>query len=102
MVYTTLPAFLIALVLYGVIGATTARAMRLAQLEIKGVYEPSRHDHWLEEFDWDGYREKYGNIQRLDRILIGTSYAGEAIYLRSLDITDALLAKATRLEKGVP
>jgi alpha,alpha-trehalase len=23
----------------------------------------------LEEFDWDGYREKYGNIQRLDRIL---------------------------------
>jgi formate--tetrahydrofolate ligase len=30
--------------------------------------------------------------QRLDRILIGTSYAGEAIYLRSLDITDALLA----------
>jgi formate--tetrahydrofolate ligase len=30
--------------------------------------------------------------QRLDRILIGTSYTGEAIYLRSLDITDALLA----------
>ncbi len=23
----------------------------------------------LREFDWDGYREKYGNIQRLDRIL---------------------------------
>jgi alpha,alpha-trehalase len=23
----------------------------------------------LEEFDWDGYRRKYGNIQRLDRIL---------------------------------
>lgn len=23
----------------------------------------------LEEFDWDGYRAKYGNIQRLDRIL---------------------------------
>ena len=23
----------------------------------------------LEEFDWDGYREKYGSIQRLDRIL---------------------------------
>jgi len=23
----------------------------------------------LEEFDWDGYREKYGDIQRLDRIL---------------------------------
>lgn len=23
----------------------------------------------LEEFDWDGYRKKYGNIQRLDRIL---------------------------------
>jgi len=23
----------------------------------------------LEELDWDGYREKYGNIQRLDRIL---------------------------------
>ena len=23
----------------------------------------------LEEFDWDGYREKYDNIQRLDRIL---------------------------------
>ena len=30
--------------------------------------------------------------QRLDRILIGTSYAGEAISLESLDITDALLA----------
>ena len=30
--------------------------------------------------------------QRLDRILIGTSYAGEAIYLESLAITDALLA----------
>ncbi len=23
----------------------------------------------LEEFDWEGYKEKYGNIQRLDRIL---------------------------------
>lgn len=23
----------------------------------------------LEEFDWDGYKKKYGNIQRLDRIL---------------------------------
>lgn len=23
----------------------------------------------LQEFDWEGYREKYGNIQRLDRIL---------------------------------
>jgi len=23
----------------------------------------------LEEFDWEGYREKYGNIQRLDRVL---------------------------------
>jgi trehalose/maltose hydrolase-like predicted phosphorylase len=23
----------------------------------------------LEELDWAGYREKYGNIQRLDRIL---------------------------------
>src|SRR5690606_15058657 len=23
----------------------------------------------LEEFDWDGYRAKYGDIQRLDRIL---------------------------------
>ena len=23
----------------------------------------------LEELDWDGYREKYGNVQRLDRIL---------------------------------
>ena len=23
----------------------------------------------LEEFDWDGYRDRYGNIQRLDRIL---------------------------------
>ncbi|MFW6324547.1 MAG: glycosyl hydrolase family 65 protein, partial [Desulfovibrionales bacterium] len=23
----------------------------------------------LEEFDWEGYRKKYGNIQRLDRIL---------------------------------
>ena len=23
----------------------------------------------LPEFDWEGYRERYGNIQRLDRIL---------------------------------
>ena len=23
----------------------------------------------LEEFDWEGYRERYGNIQRLDRVL---------------------------------
>jgi alpha,alpha-trehalase len=23
----------------------------------------------LEEFDWDGYRKKYGNIERLDRVL---------------------------------
>ena len=30
--------------------------------------------------------------RRLDNILIGTSYSGEAIYLRSLNITDALLA----------
>lgn len=27
-----------------------------------------RYDE-LEEFDWDGYRKRYGNIQRLDRIL---------------------------------
>ena len=27
-----------------------------------------RYDR-LEEFDWEGYRKKYGNIQRLDRIL---------------------------------
>jgi len=27
-----------------------------------------RYDR-LQEFDWEGYREKYGNIQRLDRIL---------------------------------
>jgi len=30
--------------------------------------------------------------QRLDRILIGTTYEGEAIYLESLNITDALMA----------
>ncbi len=30
--------------------------------------------------------------QRLDRILVGYSYAGEAIFLRALNITDALLA----------
>jgi formate--tetrahydrofolate ligase len=30
--------------------------------------------------------------RRLDNILIGTSYSGDAIYLRSLNITDALLA----------
>ena len=23
----------------------------------------------LREFDWEGYRDKYGNIQRLDRVL---------------------------------
>jgi formate--tetrahydrofolate ligase len=30
--------------------------------------------------------------QRLDRILIGATYAGEAVYLESLNITDALMA----------
>lgn len=30
--------------------------------------------------------------RRLDSILIGTSYSGEAVYLKSLNITDALLA----------
>ncbi|WP_349369715.1 glycosyl hydrolase family 65 protein [Salinarimonas sp.] len=31
----------------------------------------SQFEGWeqLKEFDWDGYREKYGNIQRLDRLL---------------------------------
>ena len=42
------------------------------------MYLPIRSDHiisqfdrydQLEEFDWEGYRKKYGDIQRLDRIL---------------------------------
>ncbi len=34
-----------------------------------GVHQPVRGLRRLGELDWDGYRERYGNIQRLDRIL---------------------------------
>src|SRR5438067_13052 len=32
-------------------------------------HQPVRSYEELEELDWDAYRERYGNIQRLDRIL---------------------------------
>src|ERR687892_97305 len=37
--------------------------------EIRGVMGPDEGYEQLREFDWSGYREKYGNIQRLDRVL---------------------------------
>ncbi len=35
----------------------------------KGIISQFEGYDLLQEFDWDGYRHKYGNIQRLDRIL---------------------------------
>jgi alpha,alpha-trehalase len=34
-----------------------------------GIISQFEHYDTLEEFDWEGYREKYGDIHRLDRIL---------------------------------
>ena len=44
------------------------RRMRVVFLE-DGIISQFEGYGDLEEFDWDGYREKYGDIQRLDRIL---------------------------------
>ena len=45
-----------------------SRRMRLA-FHGDGIISQFEGYDDLEEFDWEGYREKYGNIQRLDRIL---------------------------------
>ena len=37
--------------------------------ELDAANAPEAKLERLEEFDWEGYRAKYGNIQRLDRIL---------------------------------
>jgi trehalose/maltose hydrolase-like predicted phosphorylase len=44
-----------------------SRKMRLCFHD--GVLSQFERYDELEELDWDGYRERYGNIQRLDRIL---------------------------------
>ncbi len=33
--------------------ADTLKAVRTARLEVKGAYEPARHDPWLAQFDWE-------------------------------------------------
>lgn len=45
--------------------------MRLVFLDTPDGQIPAQFEHYdrLEEFDWQGYREKYGDIQRLDRVL---------------------------------
>jgi len=45
-----------------------SRAMTLPKMET-GILEQFEGYTELEELDWDAYREKYGNIGRLDRIL---------------------------------
>jgi alpha,alpha-trehalase len=45
-----------------------SRKMRLA-FHGDGIISQFEGYGQLEEFDWEGYRKKYGNIQRLDRIL---------------------------------
>jgi alpha,alpha-trehalase len=47
---------------------TISRKMRLC-FHGDGIISQFEDYDKLEEFDWDGYREKYGDIQRLDRIL---------------------------------
>ncbi|MEG6552275.1 glycosyl hydrolase family 65 protein, partial [Desulfocurvibacter africanus] len=45
--------------------------MRLVFLDTPEGQVPAQFEHYdrLEEFDWQGYRQKYGDIQRLDRVL---------------------------------
>ena len=45
-----------------------SRSLRVVVSE-EGIISQFEGYFDLKEFDWDGYREKYGNIQRLDRIL---------------------------------
>jgi len=45
-----------------------SRAMKLPKME-NGILEQFEGYAELKELDWDAYREKYGNIGRLDRIL---------------------------------
>ncbi len=47
---------------------TMSRKMRVVFHGDGIISQFERYDD-LKEFDWDGYRQKYGNIQRLDRIL---------------------------------
>ncbi|MBK8975601.1 MAG: ferredoxin [Planctomycetes bacterium] len=37
--------------------AALFRAVRLAELEIAGRYDPERHDAWLEALDWEGFEK---------------------------------------------
>ena len=45
--------------------------MRLVFLDTPDGRIPAQFEHYerLEEFDWQGYRQKYGDIKRLDRVL---------------------------------
>jgi alpha,alpha-trehalase len=45
-----------------------SRKMRIV-FHGNGIISQFEGYHQLEEFDWEGYKEKYGDIQRLDRIL---------------------------------
>jgi trehalose/maltose hydrolase-like predicted phosphorylase len=65
----------------------------------------------LEEFDWDGYRRRYGDIRRLDRILeregddpnrYQVSKQADALMLFYLFSTDELREMLGRLGYGLP
>jgi len=45
-----------------------SRKLRIVMLDDDIIAQFEGYDR-LEEFDWDGYRDKHGDIQRLDRIL---------------------------------
>lgn len=45
-----------------------SRKLKIAMFDGDIIAQFEGYDR-LEEFDWDGYRDKYGDIQRLDRIL---------------------------------
>ena len=65
----------------------------------------------LEEFDWDGYRRRYGDIRRLDRILeregddpnrYRVSKQADALMLFYLFSVDELREMLGRLGYGLP
>ena len=49
-------------------GATSAAKMKVV-FHADGVLTQFEGYEQLQEFDWEGYRERYGNIARLDRLL---------------------------------
>ncbi len=76
-----------------------------------GVISQFEHYDKLAELDWDGYRERYGNIQRLDRILEAekddvnkyrASKQADALMLLYLLSSDELRELLKRLELRLP